>query len=76
MVVVYVDGGVRCGMQGGIPMRQAVPDLRYENGEAQDQPKKQRGMARPAEVMHGRQDSTSRDTMRPSRSDRVNPAGP
>jgi hypothetical protein len=63
MVVVYVEGGVRCGMQGGIPMRQAVPDLRQENGEAQDQPEKQSGKARPAEVMHGRQDSTTRDTM-------------
>jgi hypothetical protein len=40
MVVVYVEGGVWCGMQGGIPMRQAVPDLRQENGEAQDQPEK------------------------------------
>ena len=58
VVIVFVYGRVRRGVQRGIPMRQAVPDFRQENGEAEDQPEDQGGNARPAEVLHGRQDST------------------
>jgi hypothetical protein len=36
IVVVPVQGSVWLGMRGGIPMRQTVPDLRQENGDAQD----------------------------------------
>lgn len=64
VMIVRLEVRARTVMRGRMTMRQAVPDLRYEGSEAQDQPEDQGEQARPAEAMHGRQDSTSSGMMR------------
>ena len=53
VVVFHTNRGLRAAVEGGIPMRQAVPDLRQENGECQDRPEEQGGKVRPAKMAHG-----------------------
>lgn len=48
---------------GRMAMRHAVPDLRQENAEAENQQEYRAGEAGPAEAMHGRQGSTGLDRM-------------
>jgi len=62
VVVVAVTVVVRleARVPGRIAMRRAVPDLRRQDSEAEDQQERQAGKARPPEGMHGGQDSTAR----------------